>query len=178
MARVYLGVGTNIGDREANLRQALARLRSLIAIGRVSRVYESEPVGYREQPNFWNLVVEGETSLDPDALLDRLKTVEHAMGRRPSFRGAPRVIDIDILLYEDRRIRTAKVEIPHPRMLQRAFVLCPLDELAPARRHPVTGRTIAEHLRSADDLERVRPLFPGARLLERPRGGEDEEGEP
>lgn len=165
MTRVYLGLGTNRGDRGANLRTALDGVREVADIEAVSSVYRSEPVGFRAQPDFWNLVVRAGTRLAPADLLDRLKRIEVEMGRRPSFRNAPRVIDIDILLYDGRTVREPSLEIPHPRMLDRAFVLRPLAEIDPDLRHPVTGRTVAEHLAEARDLERVEPLFPGRQLL-------------
>ncbi|HEX7092016.1 MAG TPA: 2-amino-4-hydroxy-6-hydroxymethyldihydropteridine diphosphokinase [Longimicrobiales bacterium] len=166
MPTIYLGLGTNLGDRESNLREALRRLAELVRIEAVSSVYESEPVGFRAQPDFWNLVVRGQTELGPRALLGAIQEIERMMGRRPSFRNAPRVIDIDILLYDDVELDLPELSIPHPRMLERAFVLRPLAELAPGLVYPRTGRTIAEHLRSATGLERAEPLFPGARLLD------------
>lgn len=140
-------------------------MREAVEVDAISSVYRSAPVGYPDQPDFWNVVVRAETDLAPAALLDRLKRIEREMGRRPSFRNAPRVIDLDILLYGMRTLRTASLEIPHPRMLERGFVLRPLAELEPDLRHPRTRRTIAEHLRGADALERVDPLFPGRELL-------------
>ena len=165
MRTVYLGLGTNLGERESNLRDALGRLAADVRIEAVSAVYESEPVGFRAQPDFWNLVVRGQTELEPRALLGAIKEIERAMGRRPSFRNAPRVIDIDILVYDDVVLDLPELSIPHPRMLERAFVLRPLAELAPGLVHPRTGRTIAEHLGSAVGLERAEPVFPGTRLL-------------
>ncbi|MFW6201224.1 MAG: 2-amino-4-hydroxy-6-hydroxymethyldihydropteridine diphosphokinase [Gemmatimonadota bacterium] len=165
MTRVYLGLGTNRGERGENLRRALARLRRVVAIDALSSVYRSEPVGHRRQADFWNMVVRADTDLDPEPLLERLKGIERAMGRRATFPNAPRVIDLDILLYGDGVVRTPTLEVPHPRMLERGFVLRPLAELDPDRRHPVTGRTIAEHLRAAaPGLERTERLFPGERL--------------
>lgn len=169
MTRVYLGLGTNRGDRRANLREALARLRAFVEVEATSSIYRSEPVGYRRQPDFWNLVVRGETTLPPAELLDRVKRTEREIGRRPSFRNAPRVIDIDILLYGDRSVRMPSLEIPHPRMLERAFVLRPLAELDRGLRHPVTGRTVGEHLDSARGLERTERLGAAQSVL----GGRD-----
>jgi len=166
MPTVYLGLGTNLGDRESNLREALRRLAELVRIEAVSSVYESEPVGFRAQPDFWNLVVRVHTELGPRALLVAIQEIERAMGRRPSFRNAPRVIDIDILLYDDVQLDLPELTIPHPRMLERAFVLVPLAELASGLAHPRTGHTMREHAAAASSLERAEPLFPGARLLE------------
>lgn len=165
VARVYLGLGTNLGDREANLRAALARLAALGRIEAVSSVYRSEPVGYRSQPDFWNLVIELATGLAPEALLREAQRIERELGRTRAFRNAPRPIDIDVLLYEDRVIETSTLTVPHPRMLERAFVLRPLAEIAPRLRHPGTGAPIAEPLEREEPLERTERLFPGRRLL-------------
>jgi len=141
-----------------------------VTIERVSSVYRSEPVGVREQPEFWNLVVRGRTRLAPEALLAALKAIERALGRQPAPRYGPRPIDIDILMYDDVRLSTRTLEIPHPRMLEREFVLRPLAELEPELRHPATGRRIADHLAAglaAGTLAgRAEPIFPGTRLLE------------
>lgn len=165
MARVYLGLGTNLGDREANLRAALERLREVATIEALSSVYRSEPVGYREQPDFWNLVVRARTELPPEALVEAAKRIEAELGREPAFRNAPRVIDIDLLFYDDLRITTPTLTVPHPRLLERGFVLRPLAELDPELRHPVTGERIADRLACAEGLERTERLFPGDRLL-------------
>lgn len=168
MGRVLLGLGTNLGDREAQLAEALLRLGAFVDIRGVSSVYRTEPIGFRQQPDFLNLVVSGHTSLDPEELAARARAIETAMGRRPAFRNAPRVIDIDILLYDDRVIATPDLEIPHPRMLERAFVLRPLVEVEPDTLHPVTRRRFAEHLAEGEDRwERTERLFPGRRLLEK-----------
>lgn len=169
MPRVHFGLGTNIGDREANLRTALDELRQTVVIDAISSIYRSEPVGHREQPDFWNLVVRGRTGLAPETLLAAVKRIEREMGRTRSFRDAPRVIDIDILLYGTRRISTPSLEVPHPRMLERAFVLRPLAEVDPGLRHPGTGTRIADQLAGAGELERTERLFPGSRLLDAPR---------
>lgn len=166
MATVFLGLGTNLGDREANLRAALRMLRDVVRIEAVSAVYESEPVGYRAQPDFWNLVVRAMTRLEPLALLEAVRGIERALGREPSFRNAPRVMDIDLLLYDDVELDLPELTLPHPRMLERAFVLKPLAELAPDAVHPRTGRTFREHAAGAERRERAVPLFPGERLLE------------
>lgn len=170
MPTVFLGLGTNLGDREANLRAALRGLAEVMRIDAVSSVYESDPVGYRGQPVFWNLVVRGQTTLPPAALLGALHEIETSLGRRRTFRNAPRVIDIDVLLYDDERIALPDLEIPHPRLRERAFVLRPLAELDPGLVVPGTGCTVAEILEAARGLERAEPLFDGQRLLE-PEGG-------
>lgn len=163
MARAWLGLGTNLGDRRKNLVEALEALHSLGEFEAISAVYESEPVGLREQPDFWNLVLRLCTDLPPAELLTLAKAIEHAMGRRPSARNAPRVIDIDILFYDDDLVSTHNLTIPHPRLTERAFVLRPLLELDPELRHPRTGKLLREYLQD-QQLERVRILFSGAEL--------------
>lgn len=147
---VYIGLGSNLGDRQANITEALQHLRSRVTIRAVAGLYETEPVGYLDQPRFLNTAVEGETDLPPEDLLAFLKGIERRMGRQPSFRNSPRPIDLDILLYGDLVLRMPDVEIPHPRMHERAFVLAPLAELAPTVRHPVLGVTIPDMLSRVD----------------------------
>jgi len=125
----YLGLGTNLGDRHANLSAAVAELASLGTVTRTSRRYETAPVGYLEQPRFLNQVVELETTLDPVPLVRGVKQVEERMGRTSTFRNGPRLIDIDILLYDGVVLNTPELTIPHPRLSRRAFVLRPLSEL-------------------------------------------------
>ena len=150
MKLTYLSLGSNMGDREANLRAAIDRLAtSGLHILRTSPVYETEPVDYADQRWFLNMVVEAETSLFPLQLLAQTQKVERVLGRVRTVPKGPRVIDIDILLYGTAVVRTAKLEIPHPRMAERRFVLVPLHDLAPDLRHPVTRATVAEMLRDA-----------------------------
>jgi len=147
---VYLSLGSNVGGREANLEAALARLPAPdLRVLRASPVYETEPVGYTAQGWFLNLVVEAETTLSPARLLSRIGKIERALGRVRTVAKGPRTIDIDILLYGNAVVRTAALEIPHPRMAERRFVLAPLADLAPDLRHPVTRRTVREMLDAA-----------------------------
>ena len=151
---VYLSLGSNLGRREANLQAAIAQLPPVL---RVSPIYETEPVDYTDQDWFLNLVVEAETDLSPTQLLDRTTAIEHALGRVRSTPKGPRTIDIDILLYGDAVVNTAALQIPHPRMGSRRFVLAPLADLAPDLLHPVTRRSILEMLEAApaQDMRRI-----------------------
>ena len=146
----YLSLGSNIGDRERNLRAAIERLAApgLRAL-RTSPIYETEPVDFADQRWFYNLVLEAETSLFPLQLLARAQKVERGLGRVRTVPKGPRTIDIDILLYGTAVMRGGKLEIPHPRMAERRFVLAPLHDLAPTLRHPVTRSTVAELLHAA-----------------------------
>ena len=150
MKTVYLGLGSNVGDREGRLEAAIARLHSPhLRVLRVSPVYETEPVGFADQRWFLNLVVEAETDLFPMQLLGRAKRVERELGRVRTVANGPRTIDIDILIYGKATVRSAALEIPHPRMAERRFVLAPLADLAPELRHPVTHKSVREMLEAA-----------------------------
>ena len=150
MKTIYLSLGSNIGDREAYLQAALSQLASNdLRILRVSPIYETEPLELTAQRWFLNLVVEAETSLFPMQLLARVGRIERALGRVRSTPSGPRTIDIDILLYGSSVVRTPKLEIPHPRMADRRFVLVPLADLNSDLRHPVTHRTVKEMLAAA-----------------------------
>lgn len=150
MKLVYLALGSNIGDRAGNLRAAIDRLADAgIAIRRESPVYETEPVGYAQQRWFLNMVVEGETTLFPMQLLTRAGKIERALGRVRTIANGPRTIDLDILLYGNAIVRTTRLEIPHPRLHERRFVLAPLADLSPDLRHPVTGKTVRQMLHEA-----------------------------
>jgi len=149
LAVVYLALGGNLGDREANLRAARERLaQGGIAIARCSSLYETEPWGVRDQPRFLNAVCCARSELEPLALLALAKRIEAELGRVPGVRYGPRPIDIDILLYGDETIATPELTIPHPRLAERAFVLVPLAELAPELRLPGDGRTVRELLQA------------------------------
>jgi len=143
---VYLALGSNIGDRQKHLSAALQKLREVVDIYKFSSVYETEPVEYLDQPRFLNMVCYGQTAASPHGLLYSAKTIEEALGREPSFRNAPRPIDIDILLYDNLCLATEQLTIPHPRISERAFVLVPLVEIAPTVTEPVSGKTAQELL--------------------------------
>ena len=154
--RVFLSLGSNLGDRVANIRKALEQLAGVgVAITRVSSFYKTEPMDFRSQAWFANCVAEAETRLMPMQLLTAVKTVERALGRRTGVAKRPRAIDIDILLYESVVVRSAALNIPHERLAERRFVLLPLRELAGNIRHPVTKRTVYEMLAEAGDTSQV-----------------------
>jgi len=139
---VYLSLGSNLGDRRANLKKALRLLGESLEIASVSSVYDTEPVDVGEQPRFLNLVCRVNTDIGPMQLLSLIKGIEASMGRDLSLRDAPRIIDIDIILYGDTIIESPELIIPHPRMRERAFVLIPFAEIAPKVVHPVSGKRI------------------------------------
>ena len=147
MKTVYLSLGSNIGDREANLAAAIERLTVPdLHVLRQSPVYETEPVGYADQRWFLNLAVEAETTLFPLQLLARIGRIERELGRVRTVPNGPRTIDIDILLYGSSIVTTEELEIPHPRYRDRRFTLAPLAELQPDLRDPVTGKSMSELL--------------------------------
>lgn len=157
MVTIYLGLGSNLGDRAQNIHEALQRLKKTIRLVQISSLYETEPVGPAAQPWFLNLVCRGETDLAPEALLHLVKRIEREMGRKKGLRFGPRLIDIDILFYDDLVISTPQLEIPHPRLHERGFTLVPLCEMAPELVHPLLGMTIRELQDSARTLEEVHP---------------------
>jgi 2-amino-4-hydroxy-6-hydroxymethyldihydropteridine diphosphokinase len=147
---VYLALGTNLGDRQANLRRVVACLPPTVTVLAESPVYETPPWGVTDQPLFLNMALKSRTRLSPRALLDHLKRLERELGRLPSARYGPRLIDLDILFYDDRVLDSPRLILPHPRLHERAFVLVPLADLAPELVHPVLGRPIAALLAAVD----------------------------
>lgn len=142
---VYIGIGSNLGSRKDNCRKAIGLLSEYgITIIRASSMYDTEPWGVKEQPRFINMVVEAKTSLDPRRLLDALKDIEKRMGRVWSEKYGPRLIDLDIILFDDLVLNEPDLKIPHPHMHERDFVMRPLREIAPEVVHPVLGKRITE----------------------------------
>jgi 2-amino-4-hydroxy-6-hydroxymethyldihydropteridine diphosphokinase len=154
---VYLSLGSNVGDRAAQIADAIARLQAVGHVTATSSLYETSPVEVTNQPWFLNAVVELETPLDPDRLMALLLDIERAMGRERTTPKGPRTIDLDILLFDDREVHTSKVDIPHPAMHQRRFVLAPLAEIAPAAIHPSLHLTVSQLLQRlvSEDVVRV-----------------------
>lgn len=152
MITAYIGLGSNLGDRKQNLAQALKLMSKHLVVEQVSCIYETEPVGYNDQPLFLNAVCRISTELSPKQLLRLAKKTEFKLGRVPGFPNAPRPIDIDILFYGNEVFSDKELTIPHPRLAERAFVLMPLAEIAPGLVHTEKGKTATELL---DDLGAV-----------------------
>ncbi len=158
MAVVYLGLGANLGDRAANILAALAALgRHGIRLRMISPIYETEPWGLLDQPRFLNGVCQVSTRMAPLRMIEVLKAIEHELGRVTTVRYGPRPIDLDILLYGDEVISTPELMVPHAGMLQRATVLVPLADIAPEIVHPLSGRTVRQHLAELGEVQGVLP---------------------
>ena len=142
--RVAIAIGSNIGDRQGNVAAAIHKLRSIVAIDRISSVYETKPVGFTEQPDFLNLACTGTTDVPPRALRSALAKIERQIGRRVSVPLGPRAIDLDLLLYDDLILRDEDCTVPHPGLTSRAFVLVPLAEIAPELVDPLSGKTVGQ----------------------------------
>jgi len=151
----YLGLGSNMGNRQDNLERALDFLSQRLRIEKVSSIYDTEPVGDVNQPRFLNLVCQVYTSLTPMALLTLGKGIESKLGRVSGKSNAPRPIDIDVLFYDEQIIETPELVIPHPRLTERAFVLIPLAQIAPDLVHPVNSKTVRELLEGLTEVQGV-----------------------
>ena len=162
---VYLSLGSNLGDRAANIADAVERLEAIGHVSAVSTLYETSPVEFTDQPWFVNAVAELDTRLDPERLMSLLLDIERAMGRERTHPKGPRKIDLDILLYDDIEIHSETVDVPHPAMHQRLFVLIPLAELAPAARHPRLQLTASQMLATLPITDTVRPYTGPSVLL-------------
>jgi 2-amino-4-hydroxy-6-hydroxymethyldihydropteridine diphosphokinase len=155
--RIYLSLGSNLGDRAANLKRAVELLAGVgVRVLRESPLYETEPVDFLDQSWFLNCVVEAETTLAPRDLLDKLQSIERSLGSKKLISRGPRIVDLDVLFYDDAVIHEPGMEIPHPRLADRLFVLIPLVELVPDLRHPVLGQSAAELLAATKDRSVVR----------------------
>lgn len=160
--RVFLSLGSNLGDRMGQLEAALAELQTEgIRIVRRSSFYETEPVEVAKQPDFINVVCEVETRLDPQGLLERCLAIEGRLGRKRGRRRSPRPIDIDLLFFGDTILQSERLVLPHPRLYRRNFVLVPLEEIAADFRDPVTSKSIAQLREESGDPSRIRRLDSG-----------------
>jgi 2-amino-4-hydroxy-6-hydroxymethyldihydropteridine diphosphokinase len=146
MAVAYIGLGSNLGDREGQVLRAARELAAFSYVRKISSLTETDPVGMQDQPKFINAVAEIETALSPQSLLDQLQHIEMAMGRRLRRKGGPREIDLDLLAYGEAVVKEENLEVPHPRMHERRFVLQPMRELNAGWIHPVLHKSVSELL--------------------------------
>ena len=155
VTKIFIGLGSNIGNRQENLKQALATLLPEIAVRKISPVYETAPMYVENQPKFLNAVCEATTELSAVEVFKKLKQIEEGMARAGTFRFGPRIIDLDMLFYGDARMDTPELTVPHPRIAERAFVLAPMIGIAPDFVHPVLGCTMAQLLSQLGDYSHL-----------------------
>ena len=158
MLTIYLGLGSNLGDQHAYLKESIKRLRNCGTVKVISSFYKTEPVGYTDQAWFLNCVVKMITSLAAQELLEKIHEIEQYLGRIRTTRWGPRTIDIDILLYDNLVLETERLIIPHPRLHERQFVLAPLDEIAPEIIHPIFKQPIRELLLKTNDTSKIEKI--------------------
>ncbi len=160
MTVVYLALGSNLGDRVANLEAAIAALPPAVQVTCRSPIYETDPAYVTDQPAFLNLAVAGDTALEAENLLRQLKRIERDLGRTPGRRYGPRLIDIDIIFFGSRIVQSPGLVIPHPRLAERAFVLKPLADIGPEVTHPKSGETVRQMLERLGDGGGITPYRP------------------
>ena len=146
----YLALGSNLGNRASNLKNAIDNLTPQMVVKKKSHIYETAPWGFANQPAFFNQVVRVETYLSPEKLIGHLKRLETALGRVPNFQNGPRLIDMDILFFDDLVLDAEALKVPHPRLHERAFVLVPLNEIGHDLMHPVMKKSVGELLSTCD----------------------------
>jgi len=156
MADVFLALGTNLGDKQGNLEKAIVALGEHVTISAQSKLYETAPMYVEDQPAFLNMVVRGDTPLSPYQLLDFLKRLEEELGREPTFRNGPRMIDLDILYFDDLLLNDDRLQIPHLRIGERSFVLCPLSDISEKYVDIRSGKTVANMLKELGDVSDVK----------------------
>jgi 2-amino-4-hydroxy-6-hydroxymethyldihydropteridine diphosphokinase len=161
---VFIGLGSNLGDRVAYLREAVQRLRAIVKVEKVSQLYVAAPLGYVRDDAFVNAAMQAKTTLKPMQLIEMMQAIEVSMGRRPGVQYGPRPIDLDLLFYDLIQMETRKLTIPHPLIPQRAFVLKPLVEIAPNLMHPVLYYTVSQLLQDTDDADQVQIYTPEPQL--------------
>jgi 2-amino-4-hydroxy-6-hydroxymethyldihydropteridine diphosphokinase len=161
MHKLYLALGSNVGDRAANLKAAIDAVKPEVIATICSPVYETPPWGYLDQPQFLNQVIEAQTTLPPGELLVHLKRTEELLGRKKTFKNGPRIIDLDIIFYDDVVINSPPLVIPHAHMQDRAFVLIPLNAIAPNFCHPIFKKRVSELLKKVDQSGITEVSSPG-----------------
>ena len=160
MAIVFLSIGSNLGNKKNNILTSIKYIKQFAKVIKKSFLYETSPVGYLNQPYFFNCVIQIETDLGPMTLLDRLKSIEKLMGRKKTVRWTNRIIDLDILFYDNSIIQTQKLIVPHKELHKRKFVLYPLEEIVPNYIHPILKKTVSRLKYSLkDNLQKIKKLY-------------------